>query len=68
MLGYIKGEVGPGEIGFVSYRTDDEPQSKALHRACKELERRGLIEPWFECPKLIVWRPVTVILTDKEGV
>jgi hypothetical protein len=68
LLSFISGKVEPFEIGFASYRLDNDPQSKQLHRACMELERRGLIEPWFECEKLIVWRPKTVILTDKETI
>lgn len=66
LLDFISGKVEPHEIGFATYRLGDEPQSKQLHRACCELERRGLIEPWFECEKLIVWRPKTIILTDEE--
>jgi len=68
LLTYIKGEVPPHQVGFCTYRTDDEKTSKQLHRACMELERRGLIERWFECEKLIVWRPVSIILTDEDTV
>jgi hypothetical protein len=67
LLRFISGEVEPHEVGFCTYRLDDEKQSKQLHRACMELERRNLIERWFECPKLIVWRPkAALILTDEE--
>jgi hypothetical protein len=67
LLGFISGKMEPYEIGFATYCLDDEKQSKQLHRACMELERRNLIERWFECPKLIVWRPKTaLILTDEE--
>ena len=64
LLNFISGKVEPHEVGFATYCLDEEKQSKALHRACMELERRGQIERWFECSKLIVWRPVAVILTD----
>lgn len=67
LLAFIGGKVEPHEIGFATYRLDDEAQSKALHRACMELERRGQIERWFECEKLIVWRPATIILTDEDS-
>ena len=66
LLAYIKGEIEPHDVGFASYRTDNDTNSKQLHRACMELERRGLIERWFECEKLIVWRPAAIILTDSE--
>jgi hypothetical protein len=67
LLNFISGKVEPHEVGFATYRLDEEKQSKALHRACMELERRGQIERWFECPKLIVWKPKSIILTDTEN-
>ena len=67
LLRFISGQVEPHEVGFATYRLDDEKQSKALHRACMELERRNQIERWFECPKLIVWKPKSIILTDTEN-
>jgi len=66
LLAFISGKVEPFEVGFATYRLDGEKQSKQLHRACMELERRNQIERWFECEKLIVWRPKSIILTDAE--
>ena len=64
LLRFINGKIDPFEIGFASYPLDSDTQGKQLHKACLELERRGQVERWFECSKIVVWRPVSIIVTD----